>query len=142
MDRCLNFSLSKQQLWLCLPLFIAYAADVTATALGQSANYWGGAYQDVNEANPISHWFLSIHPLAYITYRIIVFEVISFLILILSMKIAKITSTFFFLAHTLGAYGWIKNVFFVGYWERIILLFFLTVIFTYAYTQAETQINQ
>ena len=48
--------------WLGLPPLVAYSADVTATLLGQPAEYWNGNSDRPLEANPIGWWFLSIGP--------------------------------------------------------------------------------
>ena len=129
--------LSKQQLWLCLPLSIAFITDVGLTLLAQSPEYWSGAYFDVNEGNTLSNWLLSIHPLVYIA---IIFGCLFFSIYcvaVFPMPIGKFVTTLCFLFHTVGVYSWLRDYFHVGYWERVIILFLFAVIFTFAYSKAE-----
>jgi hypothetical protein len=129
--------LSKQQLWLCLPLSISYVADVAVTLLGQSPEYWSGAYYDVNEGNPLSSWFLSIHPLAYIAYFIGCLAFGIFCVAVFPTGIGKFLATLCFLFHTVGTYSWLRDYFHIGYWERVIILFIFAAIFTFAYSKAE-----
>jgi hypothetical protein len=129
--------LSKQKAWLCLPFSLSFTVDVAATLLGQSPEYWSGAYYDVNEGNPLSNWFLSIHPLAYIAYFIsrLVFGI--YIVAILPIGFGKFFTTLYFLFHTVGTYSWLRDYFHIGYWERVIILFFFAAIFTFAYSKNE-----
>ena len=129
--------LSKQRLWLCLPLSISFVADVGLTLLGQSPEYWSGAYHDVNEGNTLSNWLLSIHPLSYIAIVIscLVFSICC--VAIFPKGIGKFFTTLCFLFHTVGTYSWLKDYFHIGYWERVIVLFFFAAIFTFAYSKCE-----
>jgi hypothetical protein len=129
--------LSKQKLWLCLPFSISFVADVSATLLGQSPEYWSGVYHDVNEGNPLSNWFLSIHPLAYIAYFLgrLVFGL--YIVSVLPIGIGKFFTTLYFLFHTVGTYSWLRDYYYIGYWERVIMLFFFAAIFTFAFSKDE-----
>ena len=129
--------LSKQHLWLCLPFSISFVADVTATLLGQSPEYWSGAYSDVNEGNPLSNWFLSIHPLAYISFIISCLAFSIFCVANIPIGIGKFVTTLCFLFHTVGTYRWLRDYFHIGYWESVIILIFFAAIFTFAYSKNE-----
>ena len=129
--------LSKRQLWLCLPLSIPYIADMTVTLLGQTSEYWSGAYQDVIEGNPLSNWFLSIHPLAYIFYRICLLAFAIYFVVDFPIGIAKFITTLYFLFHTVGTYSWLQGHYQLVFWKRVIILFFLSAIFSFAYSKAE-----
>jgi hypothetical protein len=48
--------------WLCVPPLVAFAADGTATALGQPPEYWAGQYDWVDEGNPLARWLLAVSP--------------------------------------------------------------------------------
>ncbi len=50
---------------LCLPPLLFAALDGGLTLAGQSAEYWTGALNDVNEGSPIFHHALAYHPLAF-----------------------------------------------------------------------------
>ena len=129
--------LSKQQLWLCLPFSISLVADVTATLLGQSPEYWSGAYYDVSEVDPLSNWFLSIHPLAYIAYFISCLVTGIYFVALFPIGIGKFFTTLCFLLHTVGMYTWLRDYFQIGFLERVIILYFFAAIFTFAYSKNE-----
>jgi len=142
MKKYLNKALLKRRLWLCLPAFITYALDVIATLFGQPANYWAGAYHEVNELNPISHQLLTIHPLLYIVYRIVTFGSISLLIVLLPVTLAKLLSTFLVLEHLIGANDWLKYVFHISRDVRVLLTWVVAILFTLALTQADKPVGQ
>jgi hypothetical protein len=128
---------SKQQSWLCLPLSIAFIADVGLTLLGQSPEYWSGAYYDVNEGNTLSNWLLSIHPLAYTAIIIGCLAFVIYCVTIIPKSIGKFIITLCFLFHTVGTYCWLSYYFHIGYWESVIILIFFAAIFTFAYSKGE-----
>jgi hypothetical protein len=122
----------KLLLWIFLPILIPYIFDIALTLIGQPEQYWQGNYQAVNEANPISHWFLAKHPVVYILYSIARFLGYGLFIAILPLKLSKIVSIYLILAHTIGAHGWAKNVFYVGYWERMGMLLIPAILIVYS----------
>jgi hypothetical protein len=128
---------SKKPLCLCLPLSIAFIADVGLTLFGQSPKYWGGAYYSVNEGNPLSNWFMSIHPLAYIAVIVGCLAFVIYCATVIPRCIGKFVITLCFLFHIVGTYCWLNYYFHVGYWESVIMLFFFAAIFTFAYSKDE-----
>ena len=129
---------TKLLLWMFFPILLPYICDITLTLIGQPEQYWQGNYLAVAEANPISHWFLAKHPVVYILYSIARFLGYGLFIAILPLKFSRIVSIFLILAHTVGAYGWAKNVFYVGYWERVGLLILPAILIAYSFDQVNS----
>jgi hypothetical protein len=67
----MRFSITRDKLWLCLPIIVAELLDYSVTMLGQPAEYWKGSYHLVNEFNPFARWFMVIHPLGAILYIVL-----------------------------------------------------------------------
>lgn len=142
MHSFLKSPFAKGRLWLCLPVVIALVTDVIASLLGQSSAYWSGAYNEANELNPLGHMFLSIHPLAFIAYSIVVIVFLTLTIFSNSDMLAKVIATCVVLVRSAGANNWLKNALHVDSNIRLFLLIFVAVLFTYAFTQSEDLIRQ
>jgi hypothetical protein len=142
MHSFLKSPFAKGRLWLCLPVAIACVIDVIASMLGQSPAYWAGAYIEANELNPLGRWFLSIHPLAFIAYNLGVIVLLTLTVLIVPNMPAKIIATSFVIFRAAGVEDWLNNVLHVDPIITDLLLIFIAVIFTYAFTQSENLIRQ
>jgi len=105
--------------------------------LGQSPAYWAGAYIEANELNPLGHWFLSIHPLAFIAYNLGVIALLTLTILIIPNMPAKIIATSFVIVRATGADDWMKHALHVDSNIRQVLPIFIAAIFVYAFTQSD-----
>jgi hypothetical protein len=102
-------------LGLCVPPLAFSALDSTLTLAGQSAQYWGGAYGQVNEASPTFHQLLAIHPLAFVAGSLGWMAVFVGLILLLPDTLALIGSFVTTMGHTVGAATWVLWRYHYGY---------------------------
>ncbi len=128
-----RYILSVRRLWLCVPILLPYILDTSMTLIGQPKDYWGSGFQYVDEANPIGHWLLQQHPLAYINAQIFVFAVYMLLIAALPTRLAKVFSIYFTVGHTYGWYSWLKYVLKVNYFIRFGLILVPALLLVYAF---------
>src|SRR4051794_28574643 len=56
----------RRRWWLCVGPVVLSLADAIATMWGQPPAYWAGNYAAFDECNPVTAWFLAIHPLAIV----------------------------------------------------------------------------
>lgn len=105
----------QRLLGLCLPPLAFSAFDGFLTLAGQSAEYWNGAYEQVNEASPKFHQLLAIHPLAFAAGLCTWMFVFVGAILLVSDTIALILSIAVTFGHTVGAATWLLWRFQYGY---------------------------
>ena len=102
-------------LGLCLPPLLLCALDVTATLLGQSAEYWAGDYLRVNEGSPTFNHLLQIHPLAFVVGIVAWIAVFVGIILLSPDVLALILSIAVTFGHAAGAATWLLWRFHYGY---------------------------
>lgn len=57
--------MSRQRLWLALPVALPAASDVAPTLEGQNPAYWAGDFARAHELNPIGYLLLRGHPLIF-----------------------------------------------------------------------------
>lgn len=129
----------KSRLWLCLPIIVADILDGTETLLGQPAEYWNGSRNLVNEFNPMARWFLEIHPAALLIYVIFDLLIVSTLIMILPLTIAKIFSVFWTMSGAIGLYNWLAGPLHMGWWKSNLATLIPTIILVYALERASVK---
>ncbi len=100
---------------LCLPPLAFSALDNALTLAGQSAEYWGGAYRQVNEASPTFHRLLATHPLAFVGGALAWMTVFVGIILLLSDTLALVACIAVTFGHAAGAATWVLWRFQFGY---------------------------
>ena len=112
-------SISAKRLWLCIPPFLMCMLDQGITLWGQSSGYWAGQRHLANEANPVFHWLLRIHPLAFEAGIFAWVLVFSSAIVFLPRRAAMAVSIAVVTGHAVGATTWL--LFYVpgGYWLSV-----------------------
>jgi hypothetical protein len=100
---------------LCLPPMLFSILDAFLTLMGQSANYWGGDYAQVNEVSPTFNHLLAIHPLAFIAGSAVWLGVVVGFLLLVPDTLALIVSIAVVFGHTVGASSWLLWRFQYGY---------------------------
>jgi len=126
----------KGRLWLCLPVILTCLMDVTITLSGQPAEYWIRSYSVVNEANPVSYWFLSMHPVAFVLYSIYVLLIVSLLIIALPEIASKSISVFYTIGSAKAIYYWMVGTLHRGFWISNLLLIIPAIVLVYAFEKA------
>jgi hypothetical protein len=102
-------------LGLCGPPLLLCALDGSLTLVGQSAEYWAGAFTQVNEGSPTFNHLLQLHPAAYaagIVGWAAMFATVILLLPDLGALILSIAVTF---GHMAGAATWLLWRFQFGY---------------------------
>ncbi|OWK36679.1 hypothetical protein [Fimbriiglobus ruber] len=102
-------------LGLCLPPIAFSVLDGSLTLAGQTAEYWGGAYTQANEASPTFHYLLAAHPLAFVGGHLVWVAVFVGIILLLPDTLALIVCIAVTLGHTVGTATWVLWRFHYGY---------------------------
>ena len=126
----------KSRLWLCLPVILTCLMDVAITLSGQPAAYWISSYRVVNEANPVSYWFLTMHPLAFVLYSIYVLLIVSLLIIALPEIASKSISVFYTISSAKAIYYWMVGTLHQGFWISNLLLIIPAIVLVYAFEKA------
>jgi hypothetical protein len=132
----MRINYQKSRLWLCLPVILTCLMDVAVTLSGQPAAYWISSYRVVNEANPVSYWFLTIHPLAFILYNIYELFVVSLLIIALPEIVSKLISVFYTIGSAKAVYYWMVGTLHQGFWVSNLLLIIPAIVLVYAFEKA------
>jgi hypothetical protein len=94
----------------CLPLMLMCALDASLTLAGQPTEYWHGKPDAVNEASPVFHHLLAIHPLAFVAGNLVWMGIFVSLILLLSGTMALVATTTVTVGHSYGAATWLQPV--------------------------------
>ena len=97
----------RRLLGLWLPTLPFGVLDATLTLRGQSAAYWAGDYQQVNELTGFLNQLLQIHPAAFIAFVCVEFALFGCFILLVSDGLALWASISATLSWCLGASTWI-----------------------------------
>jgi hypothetical protein len=132
----MRINYQKGRLWLCLPLILTCLMDVTITLSGQPAAYWISSYSVVNEANPLSYWFLTMHPVAFVLYSIYVLLIVSLLVIALPEIVSKSISVFYTIGSAKAIYYWMAGTLHRGFWLSNLLLIIPAVLLVYAFEKA------
>lgn len=107
--------LRQRFIGLCLPPLAFSVLDNALTLAGQSAEYWGGAYDWVNEASPTFNHLLATHPLAFVGGVFAWMAVFVGIILLLPDTLALVVCIAVTLGHTVGSATWLLWRFHLGY---------------------------
>jgi type III secretory pathway component EscU len=134
----MNVNLMKGRLWLCVPIIITDLLDATVTMIGQSADYWKGSYDRIDEFNPIARWLLTIHPIGIVIYTILDIAVISLLIMLMPLMISKTLSAFWAIGSAKAIYNWLVGPLHMGWWISNLVILVPTIILVYAFDKAST----
>jgi hypothetical protein len=132
----MRINYQKNRLWLCLPVILTCLMDVAITLSGQPAAYWISSYRVVNEANPLSYWFLTMHPLAFVLYSIYVLLIVSLLIIALPEIASKSISVFYTIGSAKAIYYWMVGTLHQGFWVSNLLLIIPAIVLVYAFEKA------
>src|SRR5207253_5968731 len=97
----------KRRFWLCGPAVLFCLLDATLTLAGQDPEYWQGTRTQVNEANPVGHWLLSWHELAFVAGIAVWMAVFTTATLRLPAPFAALVALSVAVAHTVGAATWL-----------------------------------
>jgi hypothetical protein len=99
--------LRKNAVWLCGPPAFLSFLDALVTLYGQSASYWSGNYQCVNEISPTFNQLLHIHPGAFLLGGAAWIVVLSAMILLLPEVLALSVAMAITLGHITAINSWI-----------------------------------
>ena len=126
----------KSRLWLCLPVILTCLMDAAVTLSGQPAAYWTSSYRVVNEANPLSYWFLTMHPVVFVLYSIYVLLIVCLLIIALPEIASKTISVFYTIGSAKAIYYWMVGTLHKGFWVSNLLLIIPAIVLVYAFEKA------
>jgi len=132
----MRINYQKDRLWLCLPVILTCLMDVAVTLSGQPAAYWISSYRVVNEANPVSYWFLTMHPLAFVLYSIYILLIVSLLIIALPEIASKTISVFYTIGSAKAIYFWMVGTFHRSFWVSNLLLMIPAIVLVYSFEKA------
>jgi hypothetical protein len=132
----MRFSITRDKLWLCLPIIVAELLDYSVTMLGQPAEYWKGSYHLVNEFNPFARWFMVIHPLGAILYIVLDIAATCLMIFLLPLTLSKVLAAFWTIGSAKAAYNWLVGPLQMGWWISNLVLLVPTIILVYAFEKA------
>jgi CHASE2 domain-containing sensor protein len=97
----------RQRLWLILPFWILYLADVTFTLLGQPVAYWHGDYNSVVEGNFIAKQILLAGPMVFSICGLAWALLIGIIVLFQKHIATTFLATILALLHAIGGSTWI-----------------------------------
>ncbi len=100
---------TRRRLWLVAPAWAACAADVAFTLVGQPGDYWAGDFARADEANPVAHPFLTLHPLAFVAGAGAWAAAFGLLVLCGSPRMASVVAVLFTFSHAIGGAGWLAR---------------------------------
>jgi hypothetical protein len=132
----MRLSITRDKLWLCLPIIVAELLDSSVTMLGQPAEYWKGSYQLVNEFNPFARWFMVIHPLGAIFYILLDIAAICLMVFILPLTLSKVLAAFWTIGSAKAVYNWLAGPLDMGWWISNIVLLVPAILLVYAFEKA------
>jgi hypothetical protein len=132
---------SKSRLWLFFPVIVACILDVSLTLLGQPAEYWITSFRVVNEANPVSHLLLTMHPLAFVLYNICELLIVCVLIMALPLIVSKTISVFYTIGSAKAIYYWMAGSLHYSFFVSNLVLIFPAIILVCAFEKASEYKN-
>ncbi len=95
--------------WLCLPALAMYCCDVSITLASQRPEFWAGAYDTVEEGNPVARLILVFGPGAFITAAVLWALTFSLAIVCGHRSLALALSCGLTIAHALGTAFWLPR---------------------------------
>lgn len=107
MKSLLGNGVGRRLVGLCGPPLAFCALDGTLTLLGQSADYWAGQYDRVNEASPTFAYLLTVRPEAFAVGLAVWAAVFVGVILLLPATPALIVSIGVTFGHAVGSVTWL-----------------------------------
>jgi len=132
---------SKGRLWLCLPVMVTCLLDVIVTLLGQPSEYWITSFKVVNEANPLCHFLLTVHPLAFVLYNLCEILIVSALIMAFPVIVSKTISVFYTIGSAKAIYYWMAGSLHYSFFISNLVLIFPAVILVCAFEKAAEHKN-
>jgi hypothetical protein len=93
--------------WRNLRLCILAPLDASLTLSGQSAAYWQGERNEVNEFSPDLNRLLTVGPTAFLGGFLIWIAVFTTIVLLLPRRPAMVIAAAVAIGHTIGACTWI-----------------------------------
>ncbi len=136
-----RYFLPARRLWLCVPILLPFILDASMTLIGQSSHYWGSGYHYVDEANPLAHWLMHLHPLVYVNSQILLFCFYILMVEVLPTRWAKIFTVFCTVGHTYGWFSWLKYVLQVNYFVRFGIIAIPALLLVYAFDRVDDVIQ-
>lgn len=125
--------------WLCVPALLLYSCDITITLVSQRATFWAGAFDTVEEGNPLAHALLLFGPWAFIAAAILWGSVWSTAIMLAHRSIAVVLSFGLTVAHALGTACWLPRHGTVGIVAAVVLLIAAERVLTWSWSRAQVR---
>lgn len=113
--------MASRRWWRCPPPVVAFAADVTATLLGQPAEYWAGDQRQVIEGNPVARWLLVLSP--WLAVGAAVVWAVAFSLVGRYWRYGQVVALLLTASHTFGTACWLIRLGWPG-WVGVPALFF------------------
>lgn len=124
--------------WLCLPALLLYSCDVTITLASQQPTFWAGAFDTVEEGNPLARVLLLLGPWPFVAAAVGWAAFFSAVIRFGNRSLAVVLSFALTFAHALGTACWLPRHGLVGIIAAIILLVVAERILSWSWIKAGT----
>jgi hypothetical protein len=108
--------------WQCVLPVVAFAADVTATLLGQPPEYWAGDRGSVIEGNPVARELLVVNPWLAVAAGVV--YAFGFTLVVRYWRYGHLVALLLTASHTFGASCWLIRLGWPG-WVGVVVLFFV-----------------
>lgn len=100
---------NRERAWLCLPALVLYSCEVSITLASQRPAFWAGAYDTVEEGNPLARIILLLGPWTFVVAAACWAALFSALILFGRRSWAVVLSFGLTFSHALGTACWLPR---------------------------------
>lgn len=127
--------------WLCFPALLLFSCDVTITLAGQRATFWAGAFDTVEEGNPMARTVLLFGPWVFVAVATCGAAVYSAIIFLAHQSLAVTLSFGLTFAHALAAAYWLPRHGLVRIVGAVVLLVAAERILAWSWARAEVVVQ-
>ena len=108
--------------WLCLPALVLYGCDVSITLASQRPAFWAGAFDTVEEGNPLARVLLLLGPWTFVAAALVWAALFSTVMLVGRRSWAVLLSFGLTFSHALGTACWLPRHGLIGIAAAILLI--------------------
>ena len=129
----MRISPSRSKRWLALPIICLGLAFYAVQICAQRPAYWQGDYSVAWSWSPVYRWTMSLHPAAFLGQGVVEVMLLSFIILLLPLRLSAILSTWVAMSYTLGTASWLRVH--TSYWLLFSLVFVPAILIVWSHQQ-------
>ena len=128
-----------ERAWLCLPALVLYSCDVSITLASQGPAFWAGAYDTVEEGNPLARVLLLLGPWTFVAAAL-AWAVLFLTVMLVGRRSWGLLLSFgLTFSHALGTACWLTRHGLIGMAAAILVLVAAERLLTWCWAKSDIE---